>query len=115
MVRDEDSAGQSDGASGDIVGRTSTTELGKQFALIQQQIDQRAASAVDKTELKDIIERIEQEVSKGEAADSNTVERWLRLLAIVADDVFQTTVATLVHPAVGVAKPIQLIAREVMG
>ena len=78
MVGDENSVGQSGDvsgdASGDVVGRDEITqlssELAKQFALIQQQIDERAASAVVKTELKDIVERIEQEVSKGETADS---------------------------------------------
>ena len=108
----EDPAGQWGGVSGDIEGRDSTTGLGKQFTLIQQQIDERAASAVDKTELKDIVERIEQEVSKGETADSIKVERWLGLLAMVAIDVFQITVSTLLHPADGVAQPIRLIARN---
>ena len=118
MVGDEDSAGRSSGVSGDIVGpdeitQLSTVELATQFAIIQQQIDQKAESTVNKTELKDIVERIEQEVSKGETADSIKVERWLGLLAMVADDVFQITVSTLLNPAAGVAQPIQLIARRV--
>ena len=91
----------------------STIGLAKQFALIQRQIDQRAQSAVNKTELKDIVERIEQEVSKGETADSIKVERWLRLLAMVADDVLQITVSALLHPANGVTQPIRLIVRKV--
>ena len=111
MVGYEDSTGRRP----DELTQLSTVELATQFALIQQQIDQRAESTVNKTELKDIVERIEQEVSKGETADSNKVERWLRLLALVADDVFQITVATLAHPATGVAKAIQSIAREVSG
>lgn len=110
---------------GDVVGRdkvTATTygigaeglaELSRQFAQIKKQIDERPADpTVDKGELKGTVEQIEQEVQKGEAANPGKVERWLRFLAEMADDIFQVTVATLSHPVAGVAKAVQLIARR---
>lgn len=110
---------------GDIVGRDKTTytnsgvsgmelaELVKQFAQIKQQIDARPQDAnVDKSELKDTVEKIEQEVKKGEAANPNKVERWLRFLAGMADDIFQVTTATLANPISGVAKAVQLVAQK---
>lgn len=110
---------------GDVVGRdkiTTTThsvgaeglaQLSRQLAHIKQQIDERPADpTVDKDELKGTVERIEREVRKGEAANPARVERWLRFLAEMADDVFQVTVAALSHPAAGVAKAVQLIAQR---
>ncbi len=109
---------------GDIVGRDKTTsygvdarelaELVRQFAQIKQKIDQRAEDPdLDKPELKNVVESIEQEVKKGEAANPTKIERWLRFLGEMADDIFQVTVATLTNPAAGVAKTIQLIAQKV--
>jgi hypothetical protein len=110
---------------GDIVGRDKITtftrdpgfgdqtELVNQFAYIKQKIDQRVIDPdIDKTELRELIERIEQEVVKGEAANPSKVERWLQVLAATADDIFQPTVATLLHPFTGVAQTIQSVAKK---
>ncbi len=112
-------------ADGDIVGRDKVTkinyginsedmvELVKQFAQIKRNIDARPDDAnIDKSELKDTVERIEQEVKKGEAANPTKVARWLRFLAGMADDIFQVTIATLSNPVTGVAKAIQLVAQK---
>jgi hypothetical protein len=134
MAAKKGSGGQSGGVNisggsvkvgGDVVGRDKITtsssgvgfgdlaELVKQFAQIKQRIDQRADDPdIDKSELRALIESIEQEVKKGEAANPSKVERWLRFLAEMADDIFQVTVATLTHPLVGVAKVIQLVAQK---
>lgn len=108
---------------GDITGRDKITttgvsgaelvELSKAFSSIRGQIERRPADPnVDKGELKDLVERIEQEVKKGEQANPKKVERWLAFLADMADDIFQVTVAALSHPVAGVAKAIQLIAQQ---
>ncbi|HET7087077.1 MAG TPA: hypothetical protein VFL17_00355 [Anaerolineae bacterium] len=110
---------------GDVVGRdkiTTTThgvdagalaELVKQFAAIDRQIDARAEDPnVDKSELKDTVKKIEEEVKKGEEANPSKVERWLKFLADMAGDIFEVTAATLTNPAAGVGKAIQLIAKK---
>ncbi|CAG0972606.1 hypothetical protein ANRL4_01360 [Anaerolineae bacterium] len=110
---------------GDVVGRDKITtvtngldasalaELTKQFAQIYQKIDARPQDPnVDKTEIKDTVQKIEQEVKKGEQANSAKVERWLGFLAGMSDDIFQVVASTLASPIAGVAKAIQLIAKK---
>lgn len=95
------------GSAGEI------TDLQELFALIRQKIDTRPEDPnVDKDELRDIIEKTEQEVKKGDKANRVKVERWLGFLAEMAEDIFEVTVAALVSPAAGVAKTIQLIAQK---
>ncbi len=119
------SSGSSVSVAGDIVGRdkisSSQTGLDQEgleklladFSRIKLQIEQRPEDQdVDKEELHELVENIEQEVVKGEAANPNKVERWLRFLAELADDVFQITAASLTHPVSGVAKAIQKIAQR---
>ena len=103
--------------SGDIVGRDkyagTESPIVKQFARIKREIDQRAADPnIDKSELRGLVENIEGEVKKGQAGNPKKVERWLRFLADVADDIFQVTVATLSNPIAGVTKAIQLVAQR---
>lgn len=110
---------------GDVVGRdkitTTTTgldastlaELTKQFAKIYQKIDARPEDLnADKTEIKDTVQKIEEEVKKGEQANPAKVERWLKFLAGMADDISQVVASTLASPIGGVAKAIQLIAKK---
>ncbi len=108
---------------GDIIGRDKITttqtpaagadSLEQQFARIVELIDRRPADPnLDKEEVRAIVERILQEVRKGEAANPTKVARWLDFLAGMADDVFQVTVAALAHPVAGVAKAIQVVARR---
>ncbi len=110
---------------GDIVGRDKITtvtygldasalaELTKQFTQIYQRIDARPKDAnVDKAEIKDTVQKIEEEVKKGEQANPAKVERWLKFLAGMADDIFQVVASTLASPMAGAAKAIQLIAQK---
>lgn len=88
-------------------------ELVKVFAQIKQDIDHRVDDPkIDKTKLRNVVESIQEEVEKGKEANPNKVERLLRNLAKMSEDIFQVTVATLASPAAGVAKVIQLIAQR---
>lgn len=110
---------------GDVVGRDkiANTQSGSQsgemvklvelFSAIQKKIEARKDdSHVDKSELKSLVENIQEEAQKGEEANPTKVERWLRFLAEMADDIFQVTVVALTNPMAGVAKAIQLIAQK---
>jgi hypothetical protein len=80
---------------------------------VREQIDARPKDPnVDKSELVETVDRIENEVTKGNKANPSKVERWLRTLAAMADDIFQVVVATLSHPLAGVSKAVQLIAQK---
>ena len=98
------------------VGAGEIAELARQFAQIYQKIDAQPADPdVDKAELKGTVQKIEEEVKKGEQANPAKVERWLKFLAEMSEDVFQVTVATLANPVAGVAKAVQLIAQKAKG
>lgn len=110
---------------GDIVGRDKTViEYGlaasdlkwltNKFLEIKHTIDVRPTEeAVDKNELKNIVEQIENEVKQGDAAHPAKIERWLRFLGAMADDIFDVTVATLANPVAGIGQAVKLIAQKV--
>lgn len=108
---------------GDVVGgnqiKTYTNrdlnaeQLTIQFDRILKQIDNRPPDKdIDKNELKGLVENIHNEVKKGGNGSPNKVERWLRFLAAMADDIFEVTVATLTNPLLGIGKAFQLIAKK---
>jgi len=112
---------------GDVVGRdkvtTTTTTYGiggdqlaqlvQQFQQINKKIDTLPDKDEDeKQELKDTVKKIEEEVKKGEEAKPEKVERWLKFVAGMSNDILQVTAATLTNPVAGVAKAVQLIAQK---
>ena len=108
-------------AGGDIVGRDKITgldagqwqKLTQEFARIQQQVDARPADPrADKDEIKQTVQRIQDEVKHGDSANADRLGRWLMNLGAMADDIFQVTVATLASPALGLAKVVQLVAQK---
>ena len=119
-------SGGSVSAAGDGVGRdkisvppagvdSATLEkLITEFAHIKILIEQRAEDQdVDKSELQGLVENIEQEVIKGNTANPKKVDRWLKLLDELAEDVFQATAASLSSPVADIAKTVQAAARRV--
>lgn len=110
---------------GDVVGRDKITtvtsgldasalaELTKQFAQVYQKIEARPEDPnADKNEIKETVQKIEEEVKKGEQANPAKVERWLKFLAGMADDIFQVVASTLTSPLAGIAQTIRLIAQK---
>lgn len=105
---------------GDVVGGNKVVTqygvLADEFAKIRALIEKRPEdAAVDKDELKSTLEHIEAEVKKGDEANATKLERWLKFLAAMSDDIFQVTAAALTNPVAGVAKTIQLIAKKAKG
>jgi len=105
---------------GDVVGHDKIVNqlntLADDFKKIKALIDQQPEDAdVNKDEIKSTVERIETEVKKGEEANPVKLERWLKLLAEMSDDIFQVTAAALTNPVAGVAKTIQLIVKKAKG
>jgi hypothetical protein len=101
------------GASAQVSQGISGAELADLFAQIRRQIEARPEDPdVDKAELTGTVDKVEQEVDKGEQANTNKLSRWLGNLAEMAPDIFEVTVATLVNPAVGVATVIRKVAQK---
>ena len=111
-------------AGGDIVQGNKVTitygadpaaaaSLAEAFARIDKLIAARKEDpSVDKSEIKQQVERISGEAQKGEQANESKVERWLVGLAGMAEDIFDVTVASLTNPALGVATVIRKIAAK---
>jgi uncharacterized caspase-like protein len=119
---DKISVGDISGSTGVAIGRgaqaTVTQGLGGEdiatlFAEVYQQIKTRSEDPdVDKEELTETVQKIQGEVARGEEANPHKVERWLKTLAAMADDIFEVTVAGLTSPAAGVATVIRKVAQK---
>lgn len=100
-----------DGSSAQV--GVSGEELAKLFAGVQQKIEARPEDPdVDKQEIVETVEKIEQEAAKGEDANPKKVERWLKTLASMADDIFEVTAACLLNPIAGVATVIRKVVEK---
>jgi hypothetical protein len=97
-----------------IVNRTEQNiELARQFERIQESIAARPEDPdLDKKELSATVAQIEQEVGKGETANPNKVERWLKFLAMMAPDVLEVVLAALTGPIPGITAAIRKIAEK---
>jgi hypothetical protein len=83
------------------------------FLEIQNHIDNLPINKVaDKTDLKDIVEEIKQEVMKGDRVNSSKIERWLRFLLDLSPDIFKITVNILAAPLDGLALVVRLTAQN---
>jgi excisionase family DNA binding protein len=88
-------------------------ELAQAFASVYQRIEARPPDPdVEKKEIAQTVEKIETEVVKGEGANPNKVERWLKTLAMMAPDILDVTVATLTSPAAGIAAVVRKVAER---
>ena len=115
---------------GDIVGRDKVVHgdnvvgskgvdaknLSQLFAEIHQLIQERPENPdFEKEELTGKVDAIQKEVEKGDEANPNKLERWLKELIHLAPDIFEVTVASLVNPAAGVTTAIRKIAENASG
>jgi uncharacterized caspase-like protein len=88
-------------------------EIAQLFAAVYRQIEARPLDPdVDKGELAETLQKIQGEMARGEEANPNQVECWLRTLSRMAPDIFEVTVACLTSPAAGVAAVIRNVAQK---
>jgi hypothetical protein len=93
-----------------IINNYNPTFISNQFELIKKLVENQSRN---KDDLRNAVDQIEEEVPKGDSADLAKVEKWLKFLSGISDDIFQVTVSTLINPIGGIAKAIQLIAKKV--
>jgi len=104
------------GARASVTQGVSGNDVAALFAAIKQQIDARPEDPnIEKDELHELVQNIEQENTKGEQANPNKVERWLRTLASMADDIYEVTVESLKSPAAGISTVLRKIAEKARG
>ena len=101
------------GASATVSQGISGAELADLFAQIRQEIEERPEDPdVEKEEVLETVDKVEQEVAKGDQANANKLSRWLGNLAEMAPDIFEVTVATLTNPALGLATVVRKVAQK---
>jgi len=87
--------------------------LEQQFQKIYERIEERPADAdVDKKEISSTVESLQSEVSKGENANPNKVERWLKTLAEIAPDILDVVLAAMLSPASAISTVLRKIAEK---
>ena len=95
------------------IDATALAQLVAAFKGIETKIDARPPDPnVDKDELKNTVKKVEDEVKKGEEANSTKVERWLKFLGDMAPDILQVTAATLANPVMGLSLAVKKIAEK---
>ena len=105
VVGDHNQITQSNGVSGD--------EIAKLFEIAYQKIKARPEDPqVDKEEITQAVQRIEQETVKGEEANPGKVERLLTTLSGMAPDIGEVILASLTNPAAGIAAVIRKVAQK---
>jgi hypothetical protein len=119
---DKITVGDISGSTGVAIGRGAQAtvtqglggdEIASLFAEIYQQIEARPEDPdVDKEELTETVQKVQEEAAKGEEANPNKVERWLKFLSDMAPDILNVTVACLTNPVAGVATAIRKIAEK---
>jgi hypothetical protein len=86
------------------------SELEKWRKDMEKWIDSREnLPPVKKTDLKENIAKVADEVSKGRQADSSRLERLLNVILSLAPDVFDVAIATLANPLAGLG----LVAKKI--
>jgi len=101
------------GASVVINRGAGAAEIADAFEKIYSALESRRQDPdVAKEEIATTVRQIEEEVQKGEAANENKVNRWLKTLALMAPDIFEVTIDTLVNPLSGIKTVVQKIAQK---
>ena len=91
----------------------SVQDLAALFNAIYKQIDARASDPnVERSEIRDNVKNIENEIAKGENANANKVERWMKFLQELAPDILEVTANAILNPIAGVTTAIKKIAEK---
>jgi len=120
---DKIAVGDVSGSTGVAIGRgaqatvtregLSSDEIANLFATVYQRIKARPEDPdVDKEELTETVQKIQEEAARGKAANPSKIERWLKTLALMASDIFDVTVACLTNPVAGIATVICKVAEK---
>ena len=96
------------------VHKTNDANFERLFELLEEKIKARPEDPnVDKQEIREQVNQIKTEAAKGEQANPNKLERWIRTLSGMAPDIIDVMVASLGGPISGITAVIQKIAARV--
>jgi hypothetical protein len=98
------------GAKAVISQAETASDLKKWRKDMEKWIDaQKDLLPAEKTDLKDNVAKVADEVSKGKQADSSRLERLLNVILSLAPDIFDVAIATLANPLAGLG----LVAKKI--
>jgi len=101
------------GAQATATVNSNASDIAELFANIYRQIEARPEDLdVDKEEISENVQKIQEEVGKGEQANPSKVERWLKALALMAPDILDVTIAALTSPATCIATVVRKVAKK---
>lgn len=96
-----------------VNSKKSTEVIANYFETAYQRLETRLEDPnVDKTEIKETIKKIEQEVTQQEPANPNKIERWMKILEDIAPDILDVIVAGLLNPGSAVATVVRKVAER---
>jgi zinc-ribbon domain len=83
-------------------------ELASLFAVVYRQIDAHKSDAdADAEVLAEATGKVQQEVAKGEQADTGNVKRWIATIKKLAPDVAEILVNALINPGAAVGSVVR--------
>lgn len=95
------------------VNLSNNAEINLVFSQIFEKINSRPEDPkVDKEEIVSTVEKVKEEINKGDEASTSKVERWFKFLAEMSPDIFDVVVSTLANPIAGVGEAIRKIAKR---
>jgi hypothetical protein len=98
------------GAKAGVYQVDTVPELKKWRKDMEERIDaNRDLLPADKTDLKENVTKVTEEVSKGKRADRGRLERLLNTIGSLAPDIFEVAIATLANPLAGLG----LVAKKI--
>lgn len=102
------------GAKATVSQGLGADDISHLFATIYREIQARPLDPdVGRAEITEVVQKIENESTKGSDSNPKKIERWLRNLANMAPDIADVTIATLTSPAAGIAATVRKIAQKV--
>jgi hypothetical protein len=98
------------GAKAAVSQAETASELKNWREEMEKWIDaQKDLLPADKTDLKDSVAKVADEVSKGKQADPGRLERLLNMILSIAPDIFDVAITTLANPLAGLG----LVAKKI--
>lgn len=95
------------------IGAGSETEIRRHFEPIYEKVKERPADKPEDREMiQDTVKDIETEVVKKDEADESKLGRWFRLLAVMAPDILEVTLDTILNPLNGISTVVKKIAER---
>jgi hypothetical protein len=95
------------------ISESNDKELSALFDKLYEAIQSRPPDPnIDKEEISETVQRIEQEVKKGDQANDSKLQRWMEGLNKIAPDIVDVILASLGGPVSGITAVLKKVAEH---